>query len=51
MRVARSEAAFDCLVSGGSFTVDAQEIAEQQRELLREAARFADVDVGPKLSW
>jgi hypothetical protein len=51
VRVARSEAPFDCLVSGGSFAVDAQEVAEQQRELLREAASFADVDVGPRLSW
>jgi hypothetical protein len=29
VRVASGEAAFDCLVSGGGFAVDAQEIAEQ----------------------
>ena len=48
MGVACREVALDRGVFGRSLVVGAQEIAEQQRELLGEAAGPADVDVGPR---
>jgi hypothetical protein len=47
--VARGEVALDRGVFGRGLAVGAQEVAEQQGELLGEAARPADVDVGPRM--
>src|SRR5215475_13705766 len=47
--VALGEAPLDRLILGGGLAVGAKEVAEQQGELLGEAARPADVDVGSRV--
>ena len=42
------EAALECLVSRCLRGVGAEVVPKEKRELLREAARAADVNVGPR---